>query len=43
MDDYEVDLIDYLRVIWWGKWIIIACFVVAVAVSAAIMWTRPNE
>jgi len=43
MDDYEVDLIDYLRVIWWGKWIIIACFVVAVGVSAAIMWTRPNE
>ena len=43
MDDYEVDLMDYLRVIWWGKWIIIACFVVAVAASAAIMWTRPNE
>ncbi|HHR85262.1 MAG TPA: hypothetical protein ENL23_02815 [Candidatus Acetothermia bacterium] len=43
MDDYEVDLIDYLRVIWWGKWIILACLVVALAVSAAIMWTRPNE
>ena len=43
MDDYEVDLIDYLRVIWWGKWIILACFIVAIAVSAAIMWTRPNE
>ena len=43
MDDYEVDLIDYLRVIWKGKWIILACLVVALAVSAAIMWTRPNE
>lgn len=43
MDDYEVDLIDYLRVMWKGKWIILACFVIAVAVSAAIMWTRPNE
>lgn len=43
MDDYEVDLIDYLRVIWKGKWIILACLVAALAVSAAIMWTRPNE
>ena len=43
MDDYEVDLIDYLRVMWKGKWIILACLVVAVAVSAAIMWTRPDE
>jgi len=43
MDDYEVDLIDYLRVMWKGKWIILACLVVALAVSAAIMWTRPNE
>jgi len=43
MDDYEVDLIDYLRVIWKGKWIILACLVVAIVVSAAIMWTKPDE
>jgi len=43
MDEYEVDLIDYLRVMWKGKWIILACLVVALGVSAAIMWTRPNE
>ena len=43
MDEYEVDLIDYLRVMWKGKWIILGCLVVAVAVSAAVMWTRPNE
>jgi len=43
VDEYEVELIDYLRVIWWGKWIILACLVLAVVVSAAIMWTRPNE
>jgi len=43
MDEYEVDLIDYLRVMWKGKWIILACLVVAVAISAAIMWTRPDE
>jgi len=43
MDDYEVDLIDYLRVMWKAKWIILTCLVVALAVSGAIMWTRPNE
>ena len=43
MDEYEVDLIDYLRVVWKGKWIVLACLVVAVAVSAAVMWTRQNE
>ncbi len=43
MEEYEVELIDYLRVMWKGKWIIVACLIVAVAVSAAIMWTRPDE
>jgi len=37
MDEYEVDLMDYLQVMWKGKWIIIACFILAVAISAAIM------
>ena len=23
MDEYEVDLRDYIRVLWWGKWIIL--------------------
>jgi len=43
MDEYEVEVIDYLRVIWKGKWIILACLVAALAVTAALMWTRPNE
>jgi hypothetical protein len=43
MDEYEVELIDYLRVIWKGKWIILASFVIALVVTAGIMWTRPNE
>jgi hypothetical protein len=43
MDEYEVDLMDYLQVMWKGKWIILACFILAVAISAAIMCTRPNE
>jgi len=43
MEEYEVELIDYLRVIWKGKWIILACLVAALTVTAALMWTRPNE
>jgi len=30
MDDYEVELIDYLRVLWRRKWIILVTFVTAV-------------
>ena len=29
-EEYELELMDYLRVIWWGKWIILACFALAV-------------
>jgi len=43
MDEYEVELIDYLRVIWKGKWIILASLVIALVVTASITWTRPNE
>lgn len=41
MEEYDVELIDYLRVIWRGKWIILTCLVVAVAASVAVMWARP--
>ena len=34
MEEHEVELIDYLRVMWKGKWVILVCFVVAVGVAA---------
>ena len=43
MAEYEVELIDYLRVIWKGKWIILACLVVAIVVSVVVMWTWPTD
>jgi len=43
MEEYEVELIDYLRVIWKGKWVIFACLVVALATAAAVTVTRPKE
>ncbi len=32
-DEDTVELIDYLRTMWWGKWIILGCLVVAVGLS----------
>ncbi len=43
MEEYEVDLRDYLEVIWKRKWIIILVTVVAVGVAAAYSYTQPNE
>jgi len=42
MDDYEVELIDYLRVLWWGKWIILGCLLVAVGASALYAGLQPT-
>ena len=42
MDEHEVELIEYFRVMWWGKWLILGCFAVAVGLSALILWTRPD-
>lgn len=39
-EGYELELMDYLRVLWWGKWIVLACFVLAVGVAAAAVWTK---
>lgn len=41
-DDDTVELIDYLRTIWWGKWIILGSLVVAVGLSALFVSLRPT-
>lgn len=43
MQEYEVDLRDYLRVIWEKKWIVVGVFVVAVAAAAVFSFSLPNE
>ena len=40
--DDTVELIDYLRVIWWGKWIILGCFVAAVGLSSLFVGLQPT-
>lgn len=43
MEEYEVDLRDYLRVIWEGKWVIAGVFVVAVVLAALVSFRLPDE
>jgi len=42
-DEYEVDLRDYLRVLWKGKWIVIITFLVAVVTALAISYSTPKQ
>ncbi len=42
LDYYEIDLRDYLHVLWRGKWIVLATFLAAVGAAAFISFTtRP--
>ena len=43
MDEYEVDLRDYFRVMWERKWIITGVFLVAVLAAAAYSFNLPDE
>ena len=42
-EHYEVDLRHYLQVLWWGKWIVIVTFVVAVATALVISYKLPKQ
>lgn len=43
MEEYEVDLRDYIRVLWREKWIILAVFAVAVASAVALSFGSPSQ
>lgn len=43
LEEYEIDLRDYLRVIWEKKWLIAGVFVVAVVLAALVSFRLPNE
>lgn len=43
MEEYEVDLRDYIRVIWREKWIILAVFVAAVAAALGLSLNMPHQ
>ncbi|MCK5828446.1 hypothetical protein KAH43_07990 [Candidatus Bipolaricaulota bacterium] len=41
MDRREIELIDFLRILWWGKWIILACL--AVGTGLALLYTTTHD
>lgn len=43
MEEYEVDLRDYFRVLWKGKWIVIITFLVSVGTALAISYSLPKQ
>ena len=43
MDEYEVDLRDYLIVIWQQKWVIIGVVLLAIAAAGIYSFTQPDE
>ena len=42
LDYYEVDLRDYLRILWQGKWIVLATFLVSVGIAAFLSYRAPD-
>lgn len=42
-EEYEVDLIDYLRVMWKWKWLIVGILAVSIAVAAGISVVQPDR
>ena len=43
MEEYEVNLRDYLRVLWQGKWIVLVTFLVAVGTALGISYSLPKQ
>lgn len=43
MDEYELDLRDYLKVIWEKKWLILGVFIAAVVLTTLLSFRLPNE
>jgi len=42
MHEREAELIDYLRVMWWGKWIVLGCIAVAIGLGALYAVLQPT-
>ncbi len=43
MEEYEVDLRDYLRVIWRKKWLILGVFLAAIGVALLVSFRMPSQ
>lgn len=43
MEEQEVDLREYMQILWRNKWVVIATFVAALGIAAAISWSQPKQ
>jgi len=43
VEEYEVSLADYIRVLWKEKWVVIATFLVAVGTALIISFSQPRQ
>jgi uncharacterized protein involved in exopolysaccharide biosynthesis len=43
MEEYEVDLRDYFRVIWRKKWIILGVFLAAILIASLVSFRSPSQ
>jgi len=43
VEEYEVDLREYVRILWWGKWIILGVFAVAIGLAALLTVGSPKR
>ena len=43
MEEYEVSLADYIRILWKEKWVVLATFLVAIVAALAISYAQPKQ
>jgi len=43
MEEHTIELIDYLRVLWWGKWIALGCMVGVIGMGVALVYLPPTS
>lgn len=43
MEEYEVNLGDYIRILWKEKWVVILTFLAAVGVALGISFATPRQ
>lgn len=43
MEEYEINLVDYIRILWEKKWIVILTFVAAIALALVISSVTPRQ
>jgi uncharacterized protein involved in exopolysaccharide biosynthesis len=43
VEEYEISLADYIRILWKEKWVVLATFLVAIIAALAISYAQPKQ